>query len=466
MPSEATLEKPLPNNLDAERSVLGAILLDNHALNPAIEHLRPEDFFLDQHRRVFTQMISLGEGQQAIDLVTLTDELHCKGELEASGGAPYLASLADGMPRVTNIEHYARIVKEKAILRNLIHATHNIQQRAFEGEDGADAILDNAESSIFALAEDRARAGLLPIKDIVRDNFERLERIFREGKSITGIPTGYIELDKLTSGLQPSEVLILAARPSQGKTALALNLMENIAIRGGHPVAMFSLEMSKESLLQRLVASVAQTEARQRHVGADRRLSPAHHRARKIRQSPRRSRQLLAWFKGSCQRAADPRAGAQPAHARSRARRAWPAALRFARIGRDRAGRRCGDVRLPAALFQSWRHSRRARRNRAAHRQAAQWPYGHGEIRFPQPLHPLRGSRAGCLLVLGPGRNVTLGAAAVSTPHRGRLTTRHGLGSLSKAACHGVKSIKTQGLGAPLRMRRALKASRILGPSK
>jgi replicative DNA helicase len=267
MPVDTTLEKPLPNNLDAERSVLGAILLDNDALNPAIEHLRPEDFFLDQHRRVFTQMIALGEGQQAIDLVTLTEELNRKGDLEASGGAPYLASLADGMPKVSNIEHYARIVKEKAILRNLIHTTHNIQQRAFEGEDGADAILDGAESSIFALAEDRVRAGLLPIKDIVRDNFERLERIFREGKSITGIPTGYVELDKLTSGLQPSELLILAARPSQGKTALALNLMENIAIRGGHPMAMFSLEMSKESLLQRLVASVAQIDAHKFRTG-------------------------------------------------------------------------------------------------------------------------------------------------------------------------------------------------------
>src|SRR5205814_368130 len=139
----------------------------------------------------------------------------------------YLASLADGMPRVSNIEYYARIVKEKAILRNLIHATHDIQQRAFEGEEGADAILDGAESSIFALAEDRVRAGLIPVKDIVRDNFERLERIFKEGKSVTGVPTAYTELDKLTSGLQPSEVLILAARPSQGKTALALNLMEN-----------------------------------------------------------------------------------------------------------------------------------------------------------------------------------------------------------------------------------------------
>src|ERR1700744_5736338 len=267
MAADTTLEKPLPSNLDAERSVLGAILLDNNALNAAIENLRAEDFFLDQHRRVFTQMVALGETQQAIDLVTLTEELHRRGDLEASGGAPYLASLADGMPRVSNVEHYARIVKEKALLRNLIHATDKIQQNAFEGEDGADAILDNAESSIFALAEDRVKAGLIPIKDIVRDNFERLEKIFREGKSITGISTGYAELDKLLSGLQASELLILAARPSQGKTALALNLAENIAIRGGHPMAIFSLEMSKESLLQRLVASGAQIDAHKFRTG-------------------------------------------------------------------------------------------------------------------------------------------------------------------------------------------------------
>lgn len=267
MAAEQTLEKPLPNNLDAERSVLGAILLDNNALNAAIEHLRPDDFFLDQHRRVFTQMIALGEVQQAIDLVTLTEELHRRGDLEASGGAPYLASLADGMPKVSNVEHYARIVKEKALLRGLIHATHNIQQTAFDGEDGADAILDNAESSIFALAEDRVKAGLVPMKEVVKESFERLEKIFREGKSITGIPTGYGELDKLLSGLQPSELIILAARPSQGKTALALNLAENIAIRGGEPVAFFSLEMSKESLLQRLVASVAQIDAHKFRTG-------------------------------------------------------------------------------------------------------------------------------------------------------------------------------------------------------
>ena len=261
MPADSTLERPMPNNLDAERSILGAILLDNNALNTAIEALKPDDFFIPQHRSIFIEMMALGEAQHAIDLVTLTEELHRRGELESSGGAPYLASLVDGVPRVSNVEHYARIVKEKAMLRNLIHATHNIQQRAFDGEDGADTILDNAESSIFALAEDRVKAGLLPIKDIVRDNFERLEKIFREGKSVTGISTGYGELDKLLSGLQPSELIILAGRPSQGKTALALNMAENIAIRGGRPVAVFSLEMSKESLLQRLVASVAQVDA-------------------------------------------------------------------------------------------------------------------------------------------------------------------------------------------------------------
>ena len=132
MASESTLERPLPSNLDAERSILGAILLDNSALNTAIESIKPEDFFLPQHRQVFNQMIALGEAQQAIDLVTLTEELHRRGELESSGGAPYLASLADGVPRVSNVEHYARIVKEKAMLRNLIHTTHNIQQKAFD----------------------------------------------------------------------------------------------------------------------------------------------------------------------------------------------------------------------------------------------------------------------------------------------------------------------------------------------
>ncbi|HEX2713162.1 MAG TPA: replicative DNA helicase [Candidatus Acidoferrales bacterium] len=267
MASELSLERPLPHNLDAERSVLGAIVLDNHLLNVALEKLKPEDFFLDQHRRVFQQMIALAEVEQAIDLVTITDQLHRSGELEAAGGAAYLAQLVDGVPRVTNVEHYARIVKEKALLRNLIHQAHSIQQQAFEAEEDADAILDHAESSIFQLAEERVRAGFIGVKELVRENFDRLSRILTEGKRITGLPTGYQQLDNLTAGLQPSELVVLAARPSMGKTALALNIAENVALRSGEPAAIFSLEMSKESLLLRLLAAHARIDAHKFRTG-------------------------------------------------------------------------------------------------------------------------------------------------------------------------------------------------------
>jgi replicative DNA helicase len=267
MPPEAALERPLPQNLDAERSVLGAILLDNHALNTAIEKLKPEDFFLDQHRRIYNYMIQMAEAQQAIDQVTLSDQLHRKGELEAIGGSGYLASLVDGLPRISHLEHYARIIKEKALLRNLIHASHAIQQTALDAEEDADAILDRAESSIFQIAEDRVRLGLVSMKDVVHDNMERLERVITEGKRITGLATGYSQLDNLTSGLQPSELVILAARPSVGKTALALNIAENTALHLQVPVAIFSLEMSKESLLMRLLASFARIDAHKFRTG-------------------------------------------------------------------------------------------------------------------------------------------------------------------------------------------------------
>ena len=267
MATETTLERPLPHNLDAERSVLGTILLDNHSLNTAIEKLKPEDFFLDQHRRIFNRMIELGEAQQAIDLVTLSDQLHRRGELEAAGGAAYLAQLVDGVPRFTNLEHHARIIKEKSLLRSLIHATHSIQQTAMEAEEDADAILDRAESSIFEIAEDRVRTGLISMREVVNDNMERLERVITEGRRITGRATGYSQLDNLTSGLQPSELIILAARPSVGKTALALNIAENMAMRQRDSVAIFSLEMSKESLLMRLLASMAHVDAHKFRTG-------------------------------------------------------------------------------------------------------------------------------------------------------------------------------------------------------
>jgi hypothetical protein len=178
--AETTLERPLPQNTDAERSVLGAILLDNHTLNTAIEKLKPEDFFDDRHRRIFNHMIQLGEAQQAIDLVTLTDQLRRKGELEATGGAAYVAQLVEGVPRVSNLDHYARIIKEKSLLRSLIYASHTIQQSALDAEDDADALLDRAESSIFQIAEDRIRTGLVSVKEVVHDNMGRLERDIME----------------------------------------------------------------------------------------------------------------------------------------------------------------------------------------------------------------------------------------------------------------------------------------------
>jgi replicative DNA helicase len=270
--TDTSIERPLPHNLEAERSILGAVLLDNHSLNAAVEKLRSEDFFLPQHRRIFERMIQLAEKQQAIDIVTLMDDLARRGDLDSAGGVAYLSQLADGLPRATNVEHYARIVKEKAVLRNLAFSAAAIQEQALAAGDDADVILDRAESTIFQIAEDRIRAGLIGVKELVRDNFERLERIFSEGRRITGLATGYAGLDNETAGLQPSELVILAARPSMGKTALALNIAENVAVRNREPVAVFSLEMSKESLLLRMLASEARVDAhkfRTGHMGRD-----------------------------------------------------------------------------------------------------------------------------------------------------------------------------------------------------
>jgi replicative DNA helicase len=267
MASDTTLERPLPHNLEAERSILGAVLLDNHALNAAVERIRSEDFFLPQHRRIFERMVQLGEKQHAIDTITLMEDLSRAGELEASGGVAYLSSLTDGLPRVTNVDHYARIVKEKSVLRSLIYSASAIQEQALAAGDDADVILDRAETAILQLAEDRVKAGLIDVKDLVKDGFERLEKIFSEGRRITGLATGYGNLDNETAGLQSSELIILAARPSMGKTALALNIAENIALRQREPVAIFSLEMSKESLLLRLLASEARVDAHKFRTG-------------------------------------------------------------------------------------------------------------------------------------------------------------------------------------------------------
>ncbi|MGH9814296.1 MAG: replicative DNA helicase, partial [Candidatus Acidiferrales bacterium] len=261
MATDVTLDRKLPQNLDAERSVLGAILLDNDAFHPAIEILEAADFSLDSHRRIFTRMVALSEKRQPIDFITLSEELERAGELEAAGGSTYLASLSDGLPTSTNVEHYARIVKEKALLRNLIHTSDNIINQAMEADEQADLVLDRAEEAIFSLAEKRIREGLLPIKTIVQQTIPRLDEYFERRQHITGLATGFADFDNLTSGLQPAELIILAARPGIGKTALALNIAQYVAMAERKAAAIFSLEMAREALLFRLLCAEARVDS-------------------------------------------------------------------------------------------------------------------------------------------------------------------------------------------------------------
>ncbi|MGH9638522.1 MAG: replicative DNA helicase [Candidatus Acidiferrales bacterium] len=268
MSTETGIERPLPHYLIAEKTLLGVVLLNNAALVGALEKgLTAEDFFLPEHRHVFEAMMSLDEERKPIDAVTLTEQLHRNGKLEASGGPAYISQLADGIPHAMNVEHYTQIIREKAVLRGLIHAAEAIQERAFEERENVDEILDQAESWVFKLAEQRIRSGFIGIKQLVSDNFSRIERIFTEGRRVTGLATSYMQLDNQTSGLQASELIILAARPSMGKTALALNIAENVALRQKEPVAIFSLEMSKESLLQRLIGSQARIDSHRFRTG-------------------------------------------------------------------------------------------------------------------------------------------------------------------------------------------------------
>ncbi len=262
MPETATpaSERTLPHNLDAERSVLGAILIDNEAFNVAASIIDARAFFRDAHRRVFDRMIALSERSQPIDLVTLKEELDRSGELEEVGGPAYIASLVDGVPRATNVEYYAKIVKEKSTLRSLIFSANKILSNAYEADQEADLILDEAESAIFSVAEDRINTGFIPMRDLVKDNFPKIEQLFEHKSYITGISTGYTEIDKMTRGFQRGDLIIVAARPSMGKTSLVLNIAQHVATVGGGVAGFFSLEMSKEQLFMRMLASEAKID--------------------------------------------------------------------------------------------------------------------------------------------------------------------------------------------------------------
>src|SRR6187455_2754419 len=264
----APAERTLPHNLEAERSVLGAILVQNDAFNLAAQVLKGEDFYRDAHRRIFDSMVALSERGEAIDFITLKEELSRGGELEEVGGPAYVASLVDGVPRATNVEYYARIVKEKATLRNLIYAANKILTNAYEADQESDLILDEAESAIFAVADDRLKAGFVPMRELVKESFPKIEQLFEQKRLITGVPTGFVDLDEMTRGFQPGDLIIVAARPSMGKTSLVLNIAQHVAVQPDHTVGFFSLEMSKESLFLRLLTSEAQIDSHRLMSGA------------------------------------------------------------------------------------------------------------------------------------------------------------------------------------------------------
>lgn len=263
----ASIDRVPPQNLDAEQSVIGAMLIDKEAVLKTIEVLRPEDFYRDAHRNIYQAIIDLSEKGEAIDLITVTEELRQSNLLEAVGGVAYVASLANQVPTAANIEHYGHIVEEKALLRNLINVTSRITNMGYEGSEDVDVLLDKAEQLIFELSQRKAHTSFIPIKRILMDTFEKIEFLYNNKGNITGVPSGFKDLDRLTSGFQPSDLVILAARPSMGKTAFCLNIAQNASVRNKIPVAVFSLEMSKEQLVQRMLCGEAMVDQQKVRTG-------------------------------------------------------------------------------------------------------------------------------------------------------------------------------------------------------
>ena len=257
---DLTLDAGLPANLDAEKTILGAILLDNAAHAEAAEHIKPDDFSLDSHRRIFLRMSELIDTGRAVDIVTLSHELSRYKEVEAVGGVAYLASLTEGLPRRPVIEDYIRIVKDKSLLRRLMGICSAAIAKAADQSQDAIGVLDETESQLLEVSQSGLSLGLQPIDVIVRDSFGSIDNLYNHRGDITGLETGFTDFDRMTSGLQKGELIIIAARPSMGKTALAINIAQNAAVRQKAIVAIFSLEMSKESLLRRMLASQASVD--------------------------------------------------------------------------------------------------------------------------------------------------------------------------------------------------------------
>lgn len=256
-----------PQNLEAEQAVLGAILLEAEALITAMEHLRAEDFYSVAHQRIFDAVVELNDDNKPLDLVTLMSRLQDRGELEEIGGVSYLAKLSGAVPTAANVEYYAQIVAEKAMLRRLIRTATQIVSNGYaEGED-VGSLLNDAEQRILELSNRRAAHGFISIRDVLMEVFEKVEHLYNHKGGVTGIPSGFPDLDKMTSGFQRSDLIIVAARPSVGKTAFALNIAQNVAVRAGETVAIFSLEMSAAQLVQRMICAESNVDAGRMRTG-------------------------------------------------------------------------------------------------------------------------------------------------------------------------------------------------------
>jgi len=260
--ADLTIQKLPPQNIEAEQAVLGAIIFDNEALPATLElRLEADDFYKEAHRRIYRAILELYDKNEPIDIVTLTDYLRRKGDIDAVGGLPYLSTLADSVPTSANIRYHAKIVSEKALLRSLIRTATNITTRVYEETSEADQLVDEAEQAIFDIADQRTKSSFSTMKEVIKDTFKLIEQLYDRKEAITGVSTGFKDLDEITSGFQPGDLIIVGGRPGMGKTAFALNIAQNTAVNLRVPVAVFSLEMSKEQLAMRMLCSESMVDS-------------------------------------------------------------------------------------------------------------------------------------------------------------------------------------------------------------
>lgn len=261
------LTKIPPSDIEAEQAVLGSMLTDKDAVISAIEVLKPEDFYREDNKAIYEAILSLYNRAEPVDIITLKSELATQGKLEQVGGLEYLAELPEKVPTTANVEKYIKIVEEKAILRNLIKTANEIISLGYDPTQEVENIMDAAEKKIFDIMQSKNQKGYSPMKDILVDTFSQLERLYNQKEPITGVPTGFADLDYKTAGLHESDLILIAARPAMGKTAFALNIATNAAVRAKVPVAVFSLEMSKEQLVNRILCSEAMVDSNKVRTG-------------------------------------------------------------------------------------------------------------------------------------------------------------------------------------------------------